>query len=139
MIRDPKIEEARETVMAYPRNEGEDPNSRFITAQAMVHAGLTDKEIMDRMPGMERSTLGVYRMIDKLPIKPVPKPVSRADITFEQRYTDTGDVIFRLLDKGLTKAEVRRKLRCSFDVIDYWYGKWAHARGVVRGRPRERK
>ena len=123
MIRDPKIEEARETVMAYPRNEGEDPNSRYITIQAMVLAGLTDQEIQDRMPELGRQVLKAYRMVAQLP----PRVATPAGIAskYEQNYTEVGDVIFRLLDKGLTKAEVRRKLRCSFDKIDYYAVKYA--------------
>ena len=65
MMRDPQIERARDKVMQLPRNRGNCPNCRYITIQAMMEAGLTDKEIMARVPGMDGQTMNSYRHLDR--------------------------------------------------------------------------
>lgn len=65
MIRDSMIERARGAVMRLPRNRGNSPNCRYITVQAMIEAGLTDKEIIARVPGLDGNTVTVYRHLGK--------------------------------------------------------------------------
>lgn len=135
MIRDPRIEEARLTVMSWPRNKEERPDSRYISMQAMVTAGLSNREIMDRVPGLDWQTVQVCRMVTALP--PIGgSMVSIADIMRDKRlsrqdtrqqrggYEKHGKDIVRLLDKGMTAQEVRRELGCSAELVRYWVKKF---------------
>lgn len=131
MIRDPRIEEARLTVMSWPRNKEERPDSRYISMQAMVAAGLSDKEIMERMPGLDWQTVQAYRIVTALP--PIGgSMVSIADIMRDKRlirqetrrYEKHGKDIMRLLDMGMTAQEVRRELGCSAELVRYWVKKF---------------
>ena len=65
MMRDPQIERARDKVMQLPCNRGNRPNCRYITIQAMIEAGLTDKAIMERFPKLDGQTMEVYRHLDR--------------------------------------------------------------------------